>query len=71
MSCHEDSCLPPPLAAYSVYALFEWSLILLDVAFDSVAVLDLKRLELRVVDLGEGAATSKWAARPYPRAPQS
>ncbi|ORY43259.1 Frag1/DRAM/Sfk1 family-domain-containing protein [Leucosporidium creatinivorum] len=45
--------------AYSIYALFEWSLILLDVAFDSIAVLDFKRLEIRVLDLGEGASASK------------
>lgn len=27
-------------AAYSIYALFEWSLILLDVSFDAVSILD-------------------------------
>lgn len=29
-----------PRTAYSIYALVEWSLIILDVAFDSVAILD-------------------------------
>lgn len=41
--------------AYSIYALFEWSLIFFDVAFDAVALVDLKRLEIRVVDLGARA----------------
>lgn len=37
--------------AYTVYAFFEWSLILFDVAFDTVAVLDLTALEIRVLDV--------------------
>lgn len=37
--------------AYTVYAFFEWSLILFDVAFDTVAVLDLSSLEIRVLDV--------------------
>lgn len=63
-----DSCVLMLPTAYSVYAIFEWSLILLDIAFDSIAVLDLKRLEIRVLDLGEGAATSKQAVCFSPRA---
>lgn len=32
-------------AAYSIYALVEWSLIILDVAFDSIAILDFPDVE--------------------------
>ena len=52
------------LAAYSIYALFEWSLIILDVAFDSIAVLDLNRLEVRLVDVGERPSKSAYLAPP-------
>ncbi|KAG0196322.1 hypothetical protein BGX28_010297 [Mortierella sp. GBA30] len=38
--------------AYTYYAFFEWSLILSDLAFDSVCMLDFETIELRVVDLG-------------------
>ncbi|SDA02991.1 BZ3500_MvSof-1268-A1-R1_Chr11-1g03251 [Microbotryum saponariae] len=47
--------------AYSKYALFEWGLILLDVAFDAVSILDVARLEIKIVDNGVDAP----AARPY------
>ncbi|KAL8286946.1 hypothetical protein RQP46_003952 [Phenoliferia psychrophenolica] len=44
--------------AYSIYALFEWSLIALDIAFDAVVARDFARLELRIVDVGTEAATT-------------
>lgn len=37
--------------AYTIYAFFEWSLVLLDVAFDSVTALDFASLELVVKDV--------------------
>lgn len=36
--------------AYTIYAFFEWSLILFDVGFDAVTALDFEGFELRVVD---------------------
>ena len=38
--------------AYSRYAIFEWSLIFLDIAFDGLAAIDFASIEIRVVDLG-------------------
>lgn len=38
--------------AYTVYAFFEWSLIILDVAFDAWSITDLKDLELIVHESG-------------------
>ena len=38
--------------AYTTYAFFEWSLILFDVAFDAVTVLDFSSLEIVVRDVG-------------------
>lgn len=37
--------------AYSIYAFFEWALIILDVSFDAITVLDFDALEIRVVDV--------------------
>ncbi|KAF8475983.1 calcofluor white hypersensitive protein [Kalaharituber pfeilii] len=37
--------------AYTIYAFFEWSLILFDVGFDAVTALDYAGLEFRVVDV--------------------
>ncbi|KAK8221845.1 Protein cwh43 [Zalaria obscura] len=37
--------------AYTIYAFFEWSLVLLDVAFDAVTALDFAGLELVVKDV--------------------
>lgn len=34
--------------AYTIYAFFEWSLIIYDVAFDSVTAFDFDRFELKV-----------------------
>ncbi|KAH6654207.1 Frag1/DRAM/Sfk1 family-domain-containing protein [Truncatella angustata] len=38
--------------AYTIYAFFEWSLILLDVAFDAVTALDFSTFEIVVRDVG-------------------
>lgn len=37
--------------AYTTYAFFEWSLVLLDVAFDAVTALDFDSLEVVVRDV--------------------
>lgn len=37
--------------AYTIYAFFEWSLILFDVGFDAVTAFDFARLELKIVDV--------------------
>jgi len=39
------------LVAYTIYAFFEWSLVLLDVAFDAVTAFDFSSLELLVRDV--------------------
>ncbi|KAK3845350.1 MAG: Frag1/DRAM/Sfk1 family-domain-containing protein [Linnemannia gamsii] len=38
--------------AYTYYALFEWSLIFSDLAFDAVSMIDFEAFEIRVVDIG-------------------
>ncbi|KAG0005638.1 hypothetical protein BGZ80_009809 [Entomortierella chlamydospora] len=38
--------------AYTYYAFFEWSLIISDLAFDAVALIDFNTLEFRIVDVG-------------------
>lgn len=51
--------------AYTIYAFFEWSLVLLDAGFDAVSVLDFNKFEFQVIEKGlkdnEGSASS----RPY------
>jgi hypothetical protein len=37
--------------AYTIYAFFEWSLILLDVGFDAVTALDFETFEVIVRDV--------------------
>jgi len=37
--------------AYTIYAFFEWSLVLLDVAFDAVTALDFAGMEVLVRDV--------------------
>ena len=37
--------------AYTTYAFFEWSLVLLDVAFDAITVLDFESFEIVVKDI--------------------
>ncbi|KAF9980634.1 hypothetical protein BGZ75_008196 [Mortierella antarctica] len=39
--------------AYTYYAFFEWSLIISDLAFDAVCMIDFAAFELRVVDVGK------------------
>ena len=39
------------MTAYTIYAFFEWSLVLLDVAFDAVTALDFENFEIVVKDL--------------------
>lgn len=48
--------------AYSVYAYFEWSLILLDVAFDTCSIIDFADIEISVT--GEGFGLSKVVKEP-------
>ncbi|KAF9105486.1 hypothetical protein BGX27_009591 [Mortierella sp. AM989] len=38
--------------AYTYYAFFEWSLIISDLAFDAVCLIDFKTFEFRIVDVG-------------------
>jgi hypothetical protein len=38
------------VTAYTIYAFFEWSLVLLDVAFDAVSALDFASFEIVVKD---------------------
>ena len=40
-----------PGAAYTIYAFFEWALVLFDVAFDAVTALDFGTFELVVKDV--------------------
>ena len=37
--------------AYTIYAFFEWTLILLDVGFDAVTALDFKTFEVVIKDV--------------------
>jgi hypothetical protein len=37
--------------AYTIYAFFEWALVLFDVAFDAVTALDFETFELVVKDV--------------------
>lgn len=37
--------------AYTIYAFFEWTLVLLDVAYDSATLYDFSALEFRVIDI--------------------
>ncbi|KAF9207197.1 hypothetical protein BGZ49_000993 [Haplosporangium sp. Z 27] len=38
--------------AYSYYAIFEWSLIISDLGFDAISMIDFETFEFRVVDIG-------------------
>lgn len=38
-------------SAYTIYAFFEWSLVLLDVAFDAVTALDFATFEIVIKDI--------------------
>lgn len=39
------------ILAYTIYAFLEWSLILFDVGFDAVTILDFESFELTVKDV--------------------
>jgi hypothetical protein len=53
----------PTNAAYTIYAFFEWGLVLLDAGFDAVSILDFDRFEFQVVEKGakddEGSAETR------------
>ena len=51
--------------AYSIYAIFEWSLIFYDVTFDAIAISDFAGYELHIVDTSEPAKTLV-VSGPYP-----
>lgn len=38
-------------AAYTIYAFFEWSLVLLDVAFDAVTMIEFQHFEIVIKDV--------------------
>ncbi|KAG0283606.1 hypothetical protein BGZ97_008470, partial [Linnemannia gamsii] len=44
------------LRPYTYYALFEWSLIFSDLAFDAVCMIDFEAFEIRVIDVGMGGS---------------
>ncbi|KAF2760790.1 calcofluor white hypersensitive protein-like protein [Pseudovirgaria hyperparasitica] len=49
--------------AYTIYAFFEWALVLLDVAFDAVTIIDFDGLEIVVKDIkGLGRGKGKYVA---------
>lgn len=61
--------------AYSIYAYFEWALILLDVAFDTWSVIDFKDLEIQIyghgfvfadVSIAKQLNKEKFADKPNP-----
>ena len=39
------------VTAYTIYAFFEWSLVLLDVGFDAVTILDFSDFEIIIKDV--------------------
>jgi len=40
------------MTAYTIYAFFEWGLVLLDAGFDAVSILDFDKFEIQVVEKG-------------------
>jgi hypothetical protein len=50
--------LYPSLLAYTYYAFFEWSLIVSDLLFDAVTLLDFKTFEFRIVDMGRNEGSN-------------
>ncbi len=38
-------------SAYTIYAFFEWSLVLLDVAFDAVTMVEFSKFEIVIKDI--------------------
>lgn len=52
-------------SAYTIYAFFEWSLIIYDVAFDAVAMIDFETFQLQIVDVrGERVGYNQFAKLP-------
>lgn len=50
--------------AYTIYAFFEWTLILLDVAFDAVTALDFSTFEVVIRDVkGASKGYVQWLPR--------
>jgi predicted secreted protein len=50
------------IKAYTIYAFFEWGLVLLDAGFDAVSILDFERFEFQIVEKGlkdEGSVESR------------
>lgn len=51
------------MPAYTIYAFFEWGLVLMDAGFDAVSYLDFDRFEFQVVEKGlkdgDGSAESR------------
>ncbi|WWC72123.1 uncharacterized protein I206_106083 [Kwoniella pini CBS 10737] len=45
--------------AYTYYSIFEWSLVLWDVAFDATAVLELRHLQIAVIDTSSPSSSDK------------
>ena len=52
------------MAAYTTYAFFEWTLIILDVGFDAVTAIDFSNFEIVVKD---NTSLSKGYVRQLPR----
>lgn len=50
LKCFHDPTADPCIA-YTIYAFFEWALILFDVGFDAVTALDFESFELIVKDV--------------------
>lgn len=61
----ESSCCSnKKSSAYTIYAFFEWSLILFDIGFDAVTVLDFKTFEIVVRDIkGLSKGYVEWLPR--------
>lgn len=63
ISSMADDILIQP-SAYTIYAFFEWALILFDVGFDAVTALDFDTFELVIKDV---KGTSKGYVRWLPK----
>jgi hypothetical protein len=49
--------------AYTIYSFFEWALVLLDVGFDAVTMIEFQNIEVQVRDL---KGISRGYVRPLP-----
>lgn len=60
----ERKCLTLTRVAYTIYAFFEWALIVLDVSFDAVTALDFDSLEITIRDVkGASKGYVQWLPR--------